>query len=341
MPDRDGHRRERAARTWHDARGEHTAFAIARRCTCSPTHLVAGKQTVRLPVRMSPFTLTDKNHRTILLMAALVTGLIVVGVCAPAGWAHEIGVRENERAARSITSVPTKAKLTAYALGGFVAGLGGRSRGLVVTSGYKHESLPGAGLVRHRRDRGDRGIGSTRRRALGAGGSSDARVLAGQRPHSALHVENRVLLILLYIPGGFTQVTYWFRDQLLRRLERRMGSVPSKVSAEPPASLALAVSGKTTTNSDGSALHAHGIRVAFGGVVAVNDVDFKALPGQVVGLIGANGAGKSTLLNAIGGFVPSRGRVELLGEDVTSKAAHQRAERGLGGRSRPRCSFPS
>ena len=61
-----------------------------------------------------------------------------------------------------------------------------------------------------------------------------------------------------------------------------------------------------------------------------NDVDFHADPGEVIGLIGNNGAGKSTLLNAIGGFVPSRGSVMLLGRDVSKKRAHQRARLGLG-----------
>jgi ABC-type branched-subunit amino acid transport system ATPase component len=70
--------------------------------------------------------------------------------------------------------------------------------------------------------------------------------------------------------------------------------------------------------------------VTFGGLVAVNEIDFRAMPGQVVGLIGANGAGKSTLLNAIGGFVPSHGRVELLGDDISSMAANRRARLGLG-----------
>ena len=50
----------------------------------------------------------------------------------------------------------------------------------------------------------------------------------------------------------------------------------------------------------------------------------------MIGLIGNNGAGKSTLLNAIGGFVPSRGSVMLLGRDVSKKSAHQRARLGLG-----------
>ena len=49
------------------------------------------------------------------------------------------------------------------------------------------------------------------------------------------------------------------------------------------------------------------LTVRFGGLVAVDDVEFHAAPGEVIGLIGNNGAGKSTLLNAIGGYVPSRG----------------------------------
>jgi ABC-type branched-subunit amino acid transport system ATPase component len=65
-------------------------------------------------------------------------------------------------------------------------------------------------------------------------------------------------------------------------------------------------------------------------LIAVNQVDFEARPHEVVGLIGANGAGKSTLLNAIGGFVPAQGKVELLGKDVSRLDAHRRARLGLG-----------
>jgi len=139
------------------------------------------------------------------------------------------------------------------------------------------------------------------------------------------------LVILLYIPGGFTQIVYWVRDQLLTRVEKRLGPAPAKASIEPPTSLTTAApTDELHTNADGSALSTTAVRVTFGGVVAVNDVDFRAMPGQVVGLIGANGAGKSTLLNTIGGFVPSDGKVELLGEDVTRRSAHVRAARGLG-----------
>ncbi len=72
------------------------------------------------------------------------------------------------------------------------------------------------------------------------------------------------------------------------------------------------------------------VTVRFGGLIAVDAIDLVVGPGQIVGLIGTNGAGKSTLLNAIGGFVPATGRVELLGRDVSSLSASARARRGLG-----------
>jgi ABC-type branched-subunit amino acid transport system ATPase component len=84
------------------------------------------------------------------------------------------------------------------------------------------------------------------------------------------------------------------------------------------------------TNADGSVLSTSGVTVRFGGVTAVDRVDFRANPGEVVGLIGTNGAGKSTLLNAIGGYVPATGRIELLGTEIEGLKAHRRARLGLG-----------
>ena len=70
--------------------------------------------------------------------------------------------------------------------------------------------------------------------------------------------------------------------------------------------------------------------VQFGGVHAVEDVGLCVQPGEVVGLIGTNGAGKTTLMNAVGGFVPSVGRVEIFGTDVTRFSPSRRASLGLG-----------
>jgi branched-chain amino acid transport system ATP-binding protein len=76
-------------------------------------------------------------------------------------------------------------------------------------------------------------------------------------------------------------------------------------------------------------LAAHGISVSFGGLRAVDEVDLEVSDGQLVGLIGPNGAGKTTFIDAISGFVPYRGRVELDGRALDGLAAHARAQRGL------------
>jgi ABC-type branched-subunit amino acid transport system ATPase component len=77
-------------------------------------------------------------------------------------------------------------------------------------------------------------------------------------------------------------------------------------------------------------LSVHDVTVRFGGRVAVDAVSLHVGAREIVGLIGANGAGKSSLMNAIGGFVPSTGTVDVLGHDLGRRAPYQRARVGLG-----------
>ena len=72
------------------------------------------------------------------------------------------------------------------------------------------------------------------------------------------------------------------------------------------------------------------LSVNFGGNVAVDDATLTVGDEEIVGLIGNNGAGKSTLMNAVGGFVPSKGSVRLLGDEVGDKSPARRALLGLG-----------
>jgi len=78
------------------------------------------------------------------------------------------------------------------------------------------------------------------------------------------------------------------------------------------------------------ALAASGVSIGFGGVDALSGVDLAVEPGERRAIVGPNGAGKSTLFNVIGGQLrPDAGAIHLLGEDVTRKPPHQRAQRGL------------
>ncbi|MDP2035346.1 MAG: branched-chain amino acid ABC transporter ATP-binding protein/permease [Polaromonas sp.] len=77
-------------------------------------------------------------------------------------------------------------------------------------------------------------------------------------------------------------------------------------------------------------LQASNIRKEFGGLIAVNDINFSVEAGQIVGLIGPNGAGKSTTFNLITGVLaPTRGQVTFRGEDITALPSREIAKRGI------------
>jgi len=77
-------------------------------------------------------------------------------------------------------------------------------------------------------------------------------------------------------------------------------------------------------------LEVRGLRVAYGGIVAVKGVDLEVGAGELVCLIGANGAGKTTTLKAIAGLLPtSAGSIRLEGQEAANLASHERVRRGL------------
>ena len=78
-------------------------------------------------------------------------------------------------------------------------------------------------------------------------------------------------------------------------------------------------------------LTAEGVRKEFGGLVAVNDVDFVIPRRSIVSLIGPNGAGKTTFFNMLTGvYTPTAGRIEFDGHDVSGKPPHAITELGVG-----------
>ncbi len=77
-------------------------------------------------------------------------------------------------------------------------------------------------------------------------------------------------------------------------------------------------------------LDMRGIRKVFPGVVAIDDVDFNVLPGEVHALVGENGAGKSTLIKIIAGlYRRDRGTMRVNGEDVDFKSPAEALTRGI------------
>ncbi|GEO86643.1 MULTISPECIES: ABC transporter ATP-binding protein [Alphaproteobacteria] len=77
-------------------------------------------------------------------------------------------------------------------------------------------------------------------------------------------------------------------------------------------------------------LKTKGLTRHFGGLKAVNEVDFEIREGEIRALIGPNGAGKTTFVSLLSGRIaPSAGSIEFLGRDITKDPAHKRVRDGI------------
>jgi branched-chain amino acid transport system ATP-binding protein len=139
-------------------------------------------------------------------------------------------------------------------------------------------------------------------------------VLASLAEYRLLVFGAGLLIVLWLAPGGIAGA-----------LARFFESSESNSSGTPDIDLALAhISG---TRGD---LVAQGVRVAFGGVIAVAGVDLAAPAGRITSVIGPNGAGKTTLLNLVSGFqAPDAGTVKVADKEITGKDSFDVAHNGL------------
>jgi branched-chain amino acid transport system ATP-binding protein len=77
-------------------------------------------------------------------------------------------------------------------------------------------------------------------------------------------------------------------------------------------------------------IQTRGLTRHFGGLKAVDGVDFTLTQGEIHGLIGPNGAGKTTFVSLLSGRLPAQsGTISLNGEDITRLPAHHRARKGI------------
>jgi branched-chain amino acid transport system ATP-binding protein len=72
------------------------------------------------------------------------------------------------------------------------------------------------------------------------------------------------------------------------------------------------------------------LTVRFGGLTALNAVDFEVEPGEIRAIIGPNGAGKSTFFNCLTGVLrPTSGRILFAGEDIAGLPPNRISRRGI------------
>lgn len=109
-------------------------------------------------------------------------------------------------------------------------------------------------------------------------------------------------------------------------VDRKLPKPPRKVDWQNAATLPH----RSKPAAGDVVLQATDIRKEFGGLVAVNNINFTVQSGQIVGLIGPNGAGKSTTFNLITGVLGlTSGRVTFRGADISGMPSRDIAKRGI------------
>jgi ABC-type branched-subunit amino acid transport system ATPase component len=309
------------------------AFSVAATQYLFRQPVLSDNQTTVLFPRGTLFGLDLTSQRTYyyVCLGAMVLALAFVSRLRRTGVGRTtIAVRDNADSAAAYTVGVASSKLRAFAIAGFLAGLGGAllagaiqsvpftERYFLVADSLALVSIVVIG-----------GIASPMGAVLGALWVVGLPAFFPDNDLVPLFTSSLgLLLLLLYFPGGFVQIAYSARDALLSwAASKRPAPSTARVTETPPA-LVRAV--RPDLAEDVPALAVRDVSVRFGGVVAVDGVTLHVGSDEIVGLIGTNGAGKSTLMNAIGGFVPAGGTVELLGHDITSMGAARRARQGLG-----------
>jgi branched-chain amino acid transport system ATP-binding protein len=95
--------------------------------------------------------------------------------------------------------------------------------------------------------------------------------------------------------------------------------VAADLSIEAPSPAAAEGQGASTT-----LLRTEGLTIRFGGLVALDNINFEIQRGEIRAIIGPNGAGKSTFFNCLTGVLrPSAGRIVFNGDDITGLPSNQ------------------
>ena len=240
-----------------------------------------------------------------------------------------LAVRANEKAAAGAGIPVVRVKIIAFALGAFIAGLGGSMlsyfqanitfvtfsvflgltvfattylAGITSVSGGVLSGVVGAGGL----------LSLAMDHWLGFGGDYYP-ILSGLA----------LVVTLMTQPEGIVGP---FHDRLDQR--RRAGLAAQQATATRALEGHLEPQ-EPVTGGD-VVLEARHVEVRYGGVVAVDGVDLEVREGTIVGLIGPNGAGKTTLLDAMSGFTRSSGSILLSGSDLSALAPYRRVRAALG-----------
>jgi ABC-type branched-subunit amino acid transport system ATPase component/ABC-type branched-subunit amino acid transport system permease subunit len=272
-----------------------------------------------LALRLSKRPVTRYYVVAAIVFAAL---LVIRHVLAsPLGRAMR-AVKANETRAAACGYDTRRVKLAAFAISGLFSGLAGALLTLVlefVPIENTHWSTSGTVLIMTLFG----GTGTLLGPFVGAG------VFIWLRDFVSKHLEywevfvgGAFVLIVLFMPDGIVGT--------LSRLRARRAPPPAATDEPPAESGQPAAAHSPATAPDGVLLESQGLTKIFGGLTAVNRVDFQVRQGELRSVIGPNGAGKTTFFNLLTGVLPSTaGRILFKGRDITRLPAHAVSRLGV------------
>ncbi|MCM3922461.1 branched-chain amino acid ABC transporter permease/ATP-binding protein [Frankia sp. AiPs1] len=266
------------------------------------------------------------------LVVLIGVGLAVAELRRSRLGAAMLAVRANERSAAAAGIDVARVKIAAFAIGSFIAGLGGALMAYQQTlvDAESFSVVGGLALFATAYLAGITSVsGGLLAGVLGAGGllfvALDKAVDLGSW-YQVITGLALVLSVLLNPEGAVGPVHAWWSGRRAKRLRAEppvlptADAIPATLPAEPAA----------TADAERILLTLRGVGVRYGGVRAVQDVSLDFGQGQVIGLIGPNGAGKTTLIDAISGFTSATGEVEFEGVRLDGLKPHHRIRTGLG-----------
>jgi sulfate-transporting ATPase len=290
------------------------------------------------------------------VLCLVVLVLVAVGVAVlrrSALGSAMLAVRANERSAAAVGVNVVRVKVLSFAIASFVAGLGGSllayRRGVVSFDSFT--AIGGLSILSTAYLAGVTSVwGGVNAGILASSGIAFIAMDRWVDLGDWFHVISGVLLIVTLIshPEGLASPGHAVADRLRRwRGERApaalagsAGSVVGGPAVAPVAPVApaaplpgvaapTAAAPTVAAPAGEAALLVDELTVRYGGVVAVAGVSLRVNGGQVVGLIGPNGAGKTSVIDAVTGFAPASGAVNLGGRRVDRLAPHARVRAGI------------
>jgi ABC-type branched-subunit amino acid transport system ATPase component/branched-subunit amino acid ABC-type transport system permease component len=313
------------------------AFAVAiEEFVFNNPVLVSGTVNPVPPARLPGLNLAVRQGANVAQMGfgvlALVVVVLLVAVTLNLARSRTglrlLAVRSSETVASSVGVNVTAAKLTAFALASFVAGVSGSliaysygqfSAGSfdVLAAGLPFLAFAYVG-----------GIGSALGAALASALAPAGVVVTlvsgvGTALGQYYLLASGLALIgaAIAYPEGMAGAIH--RLYLAQRSRPEPAASPQPPPRPPLPALIPAPEGRERL------LRVQNLSVRYGGVVALDGVELEVGRGQVVGLIGPNGAGKTSLIDAITGFTPAGGSARLGGGELLGLPPHKVARRGV------------